>query len=81
MFRTEEWHVTRECTIIITTFVMMVNNIIKRLANKSGRKKIKVIVFTDDIMIGGCKIEEVSTGTTAYEEVVWDYGIKFNIKK
>lgn len=67
--------------IIITTFVMMVNDIIKRLANKSGRKKIKVIVFTDDLMVGGCKKEEVSTGTTAYEEVVWDYGIKFNIKK
>ena len=62
-------------------FIVVMDEVMTRIAGKIGEDKMKAMVFADDLMVWGNKEEEIQEQLKAWEETVGEYGWKFNISK
>ena len=61
-------------------FIATMDEISTRVAEKMGDDKMKAMVFADDLMVWGNKDEDIQEQLDAWEEIVEQYGMKFNVK-
>lgn len=62
-------------------FIVVMDELMERVARRIGEDKMKVMAFADDLMLWGSREEEVQVQLDAWIEEGTHYGMKFNAKK
>ena len=62
-------------------FIVVMDDIMTKVAQEIGEGKMKAMLFADDLMIWGNKEEEVQEQLDVWERIAQDYGMKFSTNK
>ena len=62
-------------------FIMVMDEIVKETKEKYGDRKLKVMLFADDIVVWGGNTEEVQGQLDVLSESIENYGMKISVEK